>query len=257
MTVRWIFALCVQYKWSVVQLDVKCAFLHSKIDRLKYVSVPRGVDVDAKKFVCKLNKAFYGLTTAPKCWNATINDFMQSIGFLRRERERCIYSKQSEELIVIVLIYVDDLLITGSDVIGIKRTWDKLKERFDIRDLGTPTSFLGFQLQWNETDNSLFLSQCKYIQDMQTSFGVNDCKPVSTPMIPISSHKSLVTKNFNHKIYSYKQAIGALLFLSNTTRPDLSFAVNFLSRAQSDSKEIHWIFLQRLFGFLRNMFGIM
>ena len=66
-TIRWLLVHVVKFQWTIVQIDVKNAFLNADIDRTKYVSVPEGIEVDKKRFVCKLNKALYGLVAAPKC----------------------------------------------------------------------------------------------------------------------------------------------------------------------------------------------
>lgn len=251
-TIRWLFAIVVQYSWQITQLDVKNAFLHSEVDREKYVSIPHGFDCNSRKFVCKLNKALYGLATAPKCWNNTFHSFMVSINFVRNEREPCLYSKKNGNLVVVVLVYVDDIIVTGDDKEGIEALCKQLKLKFEIKELGMPRKFLGFQIEWKNDGESVYLHQTKYTDSMLKTFGMSECSPAATPMIPFSSQKEKNTKTKEiQQPYSYKQVIGAILYLSNNTRPDIAFAINYLARFQSDPQEIHWKLLKRVFQYLK------
>lgn len=251
VTVRWLFATVIQNSWNVTQLDVKNAFLYSDLDRVKYVTLPQGADGDGKQFVCKLNRALYGLATAPKCWNKTFNTFMISLHFTRNEREPCVYTLQHEGLITIVIVYVDDIIITGNDPIGIQNTCNSLKNRFEIKDLGKPQKFLGLQLDWSDNDKKLLLHQSNYIDELIKLFRLECETPVKTPMVPINNHKYIKTNRKDINFCTYKQAIGALLYVANTTRPDIIFSVNFLSRAQTDPQDVHWSLLKRIFLYLK------
>lgn len=173
-TIRWIFALAVKFLWPIKQLDVGNAFLHSNIDRLKYVSLPPGTAGDLKNFVCKLNKALYGLATAPKCWNTTFHSVMESMHYMRNARDPCVYSLKRNALVILLLVYVDDILITGNYPAGINTLCDTLKSRFTVRDLGTPSQFLGIHLMWQDNNSALLLHQSKYITSILKLFGYQD-----------------------------------------------------------------------------------
>lgn len=256
-TVRWLLTLAQKNNWDIRQLDVKTAFLHGPIDRLKYVGIPEGMDLDSKKYALKLNKALYGLVTASKRWNSTFDEFITECGFVRSAREPCLYSKVENGLITIVLLYVDDILITGSDSIGVNTICKQLENKFDIKYLGFPKKFLGLEIE-KLSDGSLFLHQATYITNMLKEFNMSDsnCKP--TPMIPIANHRILSVSN-EEKTFPYKKAIGALLYLANNTRLDITFSVGYLARFQANPSDIHWVLLKRIFRYLKGTknFGIL
>ena len=248
-TIRWFFSTVVKFSWKIVHLDVKNAFLHAPIDRVKYISIPQGVEGDSKRYVCKLNKALYGLATAPKCWNETFHLFMTSSGFVRSEREHCIYTLKSAEKLLLVIVYVDDILVTGSDATEITLLCQTIQTRFDIKVLGPPSNFIGFQVKWGPGEKSVFLHQTKYVESLLTMFNMSSCAPAPTPMVPFSSQtQGSVTWE---RSFSYKQTIGALLYLANLTRPDVAFAINYLARSQADPQDLHWALLNRVFRYLK------
>lgn len=94
--IRWFFIVSVKKGWNLVQIDFKSAFLNGHIDRLKYVTVPEGLNVDWKQYACRLNKALYGLALAPRCWSVTLNDFLVNSSFIHSERESCIYTRKDQ-----------------------------------------------------------------------------------------------------------------------------------------------------------------
>lgn len=95
-------------------MDIKTAFLYGEIDRPKYVSVPEGINLDKTKVILKLRKALYGISIAPKCWFMKLDNFIKNSGFEPNVREPCLYKKEEDSEIILILVYVDDLLITGT-----------------------------------------------------------------------------------------------------------------------------------------------
>ena len=113
-TVRWLFAHASYSKTPFVQIDISTAYLHANIDRLKYIALPPGVSGNKKKEVCKLNRALYGLATAPKCWYETFDEKLKTYSFERSIREHCLYTKENGASKIIILVYVDDVLLTAT-----------------------------------------------------------------------------------------------------------------------------------------------
>lgn len=249
-SVRWLFAAIVIYQWSSVQYDVKNAFLYADLDRVKYITLPQGAKGDRKKYVGKVNRALYGFPTAPKCWNELLNAFLLSLGFTRSERDPCVYIHLSNGKIVIIIVHIDDMVITGDDVARIEYTCNCIKNRFEIKDLGKPQRFLGFQLEWNNDNKELLLHQTQYVNEVLDMFGFKSGTLALTPMVPICDHRHIKTNKNDDNFCSYKQAIGALQYLSTLTRPDITFAVNFLARAQTNPQSLHWNLLKQIFLYL-------
>lgn len=246
--VRWALALAAQFSWYIVQLDVTTAFLNGNINSEKYVAIPEGINKNPKEFVCRLNKALYGLSISPKLWNDTIDKFLKDLSFKQSPREPCVYSKMLDSKFILLLIYVDDILLLSNDKKLIDSTCEGLKEKFSIKLLGYPKRFLGIDIQKLD-DNSIFVSQPQYIDEMLKEFNMSDCLIKSTPMIPIGEHNNI--PNNNDKSFPYRSAIGKLLYLSTTTRPDISFPVSYLARFQNDPQDLHWTLVKRVLRYLK------
>jgi hypothetical protein len=253
-SIRWFLANAQKHNWDIVQYDVKTAFLNGELEREKYTSIPQGLDFDPKKFVCKLNKAIYGLAVAPMCWYKTLEEFLRSIGYIRSSREPCIFYKNQNGSISIIVVYVDDILMTGNNSTLIQELCKLLEEAFTVRCLGYPSTFLGIQITKTES-GIMVLSQSKKIREMLEELGIETCKLVSTPIPPLASQKDLkiVTKIMS---WSYRKIIGKLLHFANFTRPDIMFAVCYLARYQISPTGVHWTLLNYLLKYLLNSVDI-
>jgi hypothetical protein len=247
--VRLIFCLASKEGWDMDQLDIGTAFLNGKIDREKYVTIPDGVNADKKKFACHLKKALYGLATAPKCWNTTFNECITEMGFVPSLRDSCLYSKSTEGKVTLLLIHVDDIILTGNDPETRNEVIEGLKRKFEVKILGYPKRFLGLQVEKN-CDGKVFIHQTGYTTAMLKEFGMAESNGKPTPMLPIANHKSMKVSEEDRK-FSYKSAVGALLYLCNFTRPDIAFAVGYLARFQVNPELIHWTLMNRIFRYLK------
>lgn len=249
--IRWIFALAVHRGWNLQQFDVTNAFLHSPIDREKYIQIPPGNTHDPKKFVCKLNKALYGLTTAPVCWYKLFSSKMESFGFVMSPRELCVFrkiNKQDPTRIQVCLNYVDDILLTGNDIDGISETIRFLENNFQIRKLGFPSKFVGLQIE-RIPDHGLHIHLENYVNKIVATYRLDSAPAFPTPIIPITNHK--IKPSDDEANFPYKQALGHVQFAANYARPDIAFAVGFLARYQSNPQPIHWVLMKHLIRYLK------
>lgn len=137
---------------------------------------------------------------------------------------------------VILIVYVDDILITGSVTNGIEDTKRFLHSQFVTKDLGLLKYFLGIEV--TSTDDGTILSQRRYVLDLLAEVGLLDCKPISTPMDP---KVNLYDPNSPDYLDSrrYRTIVGKLLYLT-VTRPDISFAVGRVSQFMEKPKKVHW-----------------
>ncbi|KAF0691419.1 Aste57867_17344 [Aphanomyces stellatus] len=129
----------------------------------------------------QLQKAIYGLKQAPRCWYLTLHKFLVGIGFERCIKEVCLYIKRVGESMVLLIVYVDDITITGNNNDGIEKACDELKQRFEMTDLGQLKSILGVQVDVN--GNVVTMSQQGYVEVLLDKFNMVDCNPVSTPEV--------------------------------------------------------------------------
>jgi hypothetical protein len=113
-SIRNIIALAAKMKWKLHQMDVKIDFLNGVIEEEVYIEKPQGFKVeDWKSHVCKLKKALYGLKQTPRAWYGWIDSFLTSLGFTKSKVDSNLYFKVMNDEPVILLLYVDDLFLTG------------------------------------------------------------------------------------------------------------------------------------------------
>ena len=116
-TIRLIIGLAALRGWKIHHLDVKTAFLHGDLKEEVYVSQPQGFIVKGQEDkVYKLKKALYGLRQAPRAWNVKLNQILRGLNFYRCAKEPSLYRKEVDNELLVVVVYVDDLLVTGSSL---------------------------------------------------------------------------------------------------------------------------------------------
>ena len=133
---RTIMAPASMMKWDLHQMDVQVAFLNGVIEKKVYIKQLQGFEVEDKvTIVCKLKKAMYGLKKAPRSWYGRIDSFLTSLGFTKSKADLNLYMKIMDDEPVILLLYVDDLFLTGNkkQIIDCKK---KLAKEFKMKDLG-------------------------------------------------------------------------------------------------------------------------
>ena len=248
-TIRSIIALAATQGWSLHQMDVKTAFLHGAIKEEVYVEQPLGFEVqDRDTYVCRLKKALYGLKQAPRAWYERMDSYLMKLGFTRSNADPNLYFKVVEGKPLILVLYVDDLFLTGDDPL-IHQCKRELAAEFEFKDLGLMHYFLGLEV-W-QRPGEIFLSQGKYIVKLLERFGMVDCKSVSTPMeLNFKKLSGSAAGPILANPTEYRQLIGALMFLVNT-RPDICFAVNTLSQQMVEPHHFHWVGAKNLLRYLR------
>ena len=145
-SIRAILALASMMKWDLHQMDVKTTFLNGVIEEEVYIEQPQGFEVEDKRtHICKLKKALYGLMQAPRFWYGRIYSFLTSLDFTKSKAGPKLYFKVIEDEPIILLLYVDDLFLTGyvKQIIECK---NKLAEEFEMKDLGLMHYFLGLEV---------------------------------------------------------------------------------------------------------------
>ena len=244
-TVRALLAFGVQQKRVIHQMDVTTAFLNGKLEEDVYMHQPEGYKEPGKEdLVCKLNKSLYGLKQAPRCWNTEFHEFLSNMGFRQSNADPCVYLDER----IIIAIYVDDLVIlthTDVEMISIKRS---LEEKFKMKDLGAINFFLGVSVE--KLDDGILLHQKSYIEEILAKYCMQGAKPVSTPRdMNVNLVKDDGSKAVDRSLY--QSMVGALLYLSMATRPDISQAVGVVSRFSADPRETHLTAVKRIFCYLK------
>ena len=248
VTLRMIIAIAKHFGWTLDQLDVVTAFLYGVMKEQVFCVIPEGVELDSAFDCLELVKAIYGLKQASRVWNETFDEFVCSIGFQVSGFDPCLYIKIVEDQCVLVLVYVDDVLVTGSSLELIARTKADLKTRFEMTDSGKCAFVLGIELL-DGADGSVKMCQRRYVDDILKRFGMEDCKAVASP-VDMSSR--LVSSDAATKVDApFREAVGALMHLTTATRPDIAYAVGYVSRFMENPQEDHWIAVKRILRYLQ------
>jgi hypothetical protein len=225
-TIRVLLAIAAVQQWPLYQLDVNTAFLHGDLNEEVYMHPPPGLHLPSSNLVCKLQRSLYGLKQASRQWNTKLTDTLTSSGYTQSKSDYSLFTKQRSAGFTVILVYVDDLVLGGTDVDEINHIKTLLDTKFSIKDLGVLKYFLGFEVA--RTKAGISLCQRKYTLDLITDAGLLGAKPCSTPMQPqLQLHKSSGEPISNPT--AYRRLIGRLLYLTHT-RPDIAYTVSKLSQ---------------------------
>lgn len=255
-TIRLVVALACGRNWFLSHLDVKSAFLNGPLEEEVYVTQPPGFEVKHKeRKVYRLHKALYGLKQAPRAWNRRIDSFFQVHGFKKCSVEHGVYvRKTGDNVDLLICLYVDDLLITGSSKSEIDKLKHLLESEFEMTDLGKLAYFLGMEFLY--TTQGIVLHQTKYAKEVMLKFNMMQCNEARTPAETNLKLEGLVSEKGVDPT-EYKQLIGSLRYLCNS-RPDLSFAVGMLSKFMNEPKRSHLLAAKRVLRYVKGTvnFGI-
>eukprot|EP00253_Pinus_taeda_P015570 PITA_15570 len=161
---------------------------------------------------------------------------------------------RTHDSLLILVLYVDDLLITGSSASAIATVKRALHDRFLMKDMGPLHFFLGLEISQDAI--GIKISQAKYARDILERFRMADCKPAPTPFLSgVRLEDGGDTPLFDNTLY--RQLVGSLLYLTHS-RPNLSYAVGAVSRYMQEPHELHWNAAKRILRYVQGTitFGI-
>lgn len=213
-----LLALVSANNWELEGMDVKRAFLHSELDEEVFMDIAEGLHIDIintfsrSSIVCQLKKSIYGLKQSPQTWYGKINQFFIDHGFERLEQDHNVYIHKIFSLIL--LLYVDDLVLTSPRMDDMVWIQDLLHREFEMTDLGPLTCFLGREIRRDRRVRRLHLSQQKYIDTILYRQGMADSTPIATPADPhVQLLKSPVERQANPiKQQRYQSAVVSLMY---------------------------------------------
>ncbi|GKD93766.1 retrovirus-related pol polyprotein from transposon TNT 1-94 [Tanacetum coccineum] len=188
VTVRALLAVAAMNGWETCQMDVSNAFLHGDLFEEVYMQMPQGYvgqgehvqDTISSTLVCKLKKSLYGLKQAPRQWFAKLSSALLSFGYIQSKVDYSLFTKSDNSSFTAVLVYVDDLLITGSSTTEIQHLKSQLSSHFHMKDLGELNYFLGLEIC--KSEQGIFISQKKYTLDLLTKARLSNAKSYKLPM---------------------------------------------------------------------------
>ncbi|GKB57971.1 retrovirus-related pol polyprotein from transposon TNT 1-94 [Tanacetum coccineum] len=257
-TIRLVLSIVAAENLHLEQLDVKTAFLHGDLDEDIYMTQPEGFQSAGKEenLVCKLKKSLYGLKQAPRQWYLKFDSFMQRAGYKRCAMDHCCYLKKVGSSSIILLLYVDDMLVAGSDMAKIKKLKRQLSQEFEMKDLGPAKQILGMSIIRDRTKGTLRLSQEKYIGKVLEKFNMKDAEARCQPLgdhFKLSKKQAPKTEASRRRMAKvpYASAVGSVMYTMVCTRPDIAHVVGVVSRFTSNPGRKHWEAVKWLLRYLK------
>ena len=228
-SLRSFITLAAKNALTISQLDVKVAFLNALLEEEVYVRPPLGYTSKFPGNVWRLHRALYGLKQAPRAWYMELRTQLAAHGFTPTHADPSLFVKLDDDghVIAHILVYVDDCLVAAKTSSEVSETVSIIGKIWEVRDLGEPKNFLGIQLICHSL-TSISLHQTQYIEQLCQLFQVTAMTPLALPMDPkLSFVKEMGPPMADPE--QYRKLVGALIHLTNCTRPDVSFAVNVLA----------------------------
>eukprot|EP00253_Pinus_taeda_P009671 PITA_09671 len=194
-------------------MDVKSAFINGDLEEEVYIEQPDGFILgNDPNPVCRLKKALYGLKQAPRAWYYHLDKYLHQQGFSKGSADSNLYIKVENDKLLILVVYVDDIIFGNNEEAMSQSFALVIQNEFEMSLLGELTYFLGLQIKQNE--GGIFLSQTKYLKQILKKYGMEDAKPVCTPMV---RRCSLSTNDESAAVHqpTYRSMIGSLLYLTD------------------------------------------
>ncbi|CAL8999399.1 unnamed protein product [Prunus brigantina] len=210
------------------------------------MSLPPGCRRQGENLVCRLNKSLYGLKQASRQWFAKFSEAIQAAGYTQSKADYSLFTCKNGKSFMALLIYVDDILITGNNVAAINSLKQFLHTRFRIKDLGDLKYFFGIEV--SRSKQGICISQRKYTLEILKDAGILGARPVSFPMeqnIKLSNEGEILKDPAK-----YRRLVGRLIYLT-ITRPDITSAVHVLSMFMHEPRIPHMDAAVRILRYLK------
>jgi hypothetical protein len=226
-TIRTIIVMARAKGWSLHQMDVNTDFIHGDLLEEMYIDQPPSyVDQTHPNLVCRLKKSLYGLKQTPKVWSDKIGQYLVTSGFQTSNVDFSLYVKKTDHGIVVIVIYVDDLIITRDSDVDIFDLKKLLKQKFEMKDLGKLHYFLNIEVI--QSPKGIWLLQRQYALNKLFEYGMMGCKPI---LIPLEQNVKLSPDEGNpvEDTTMYRRIVGSLIYMT-ITRPNLSYVVGMVNQ---------------------------
>uniref|UniRef100_A0A2N9FWB6 Uncharacterized protein n=1 Tax=Fagus sylvatica TaxID=28930 RepID=A0A2N9FWB6_FAGSY len=217
-SVRTLLAVAASRQWKLFQMDVKNAFLNGDLSE-----------------------------EAPRAWFAKFSSTVSRLGFSISSYDSALFLRRTGKGTILLLLYVDDIIITGDDLSGIQELKAFLSQNFEMKDLGHLSYFLGLEI--TSSDDGFYLTQAKYTSDLLSRAGLTDHKILDTP-IEFNARLTPSSGELLPDPTLYWQLVGSLIYLT-VTRPDISYAVHQVSQFMSAPRSTHYAAVLRILRYLK------
>ncbi|KAK8928605.1 hypothetical protein KSP39_PZI017256 [Platanthera zijinensis] len=220
--------------WKMWQLDVNNVFIYGEIDKVIFmIQPPRYVSEDHPGYVCKLRKALYGLKQAPRAWYGKIAEYLQVCGYFATDSDSSLFIKKNGELHVLILLYVDDMIVTGNFEEEVATLRAELAIRFEMKDLSELHHFLGLEVERKESD--ILVSQKGYADQIVQRFDKREEKSSSTPLdvgVKLRRDEGRILPD----LLVFRALVGSLIYLT-ITMSGIVYVVGRVSRYMTEPRK--------------------
>lgn len=226
-------------------------------DKVVYLEQPcRYAEADPKANVFCLKKVLYGLKQGVRNWYNALCKAMSKLGFRRLEVDHTVFVKEDGEKTVIMAVYVDDCLVTGSCTKAIHQFKLEINKKYSMTDLGMCLWLLGIKVACDTVSKTISLPQTAYINSILSHFNFNNLKPLSIPMDPnqslgCSQCPTSLANITRMKNIPYHKAVGLLMYAALGTQPDIVFATSTMVQFLDNPAWIHWKAIKQIFCYLK------
>jgi hypothetical protein len=239
ITFQYLISLTTKNHLSLQLMDVMTAYLYGSLDLDIYIKLPNGISIlhinaNRNMYYVKLVKSLYGLKQSERMWYNQLKEFLRNKIYSNSDDCPCVFNRKSTTGFCIISVYVDDLNIIGHTK-DIDEAHNYLKMEFEMKDLGRTKFCLGLQLEHLHT--SILVHQFAYVQKILEKFNMDKAYSARAPMVVRALEKDkdpFRPKEEGEEVlgpeYPYLSGICALMYLTNNTRPDIAFTVNYLAR---------------------------
>jgi hypothetical protein len=248
-SIRIVLAIAAWLDADIYQMDVVTAFLANILEEKVFMEQPEGYR-EMEDLVCLLGKSIYGLKQSARYWNRRLDARLKALGYTPTFVDPCIYVNLDTG--VIIAIWVDDILIIGTNIAAINQLKTGLMDEFKMKDMGELQYFLGMQVHRDRAKRTIMIHQEGYNNMILERFGMQQSAPASIP-IPqgVKLAKIEDDEESSVDIKRYQSKVGSLMYAMLCTRPDLAFAISQVSQFSSHPSEIHDSAVNRVFKYLR------
>ena len=250
ITFRYLISLAVSEGLDMPLMDVVTAYLYGSLDANLYMKIPKGFTLPEamnskprSMYSIKLQRSLYGLKQSGRMWYNRLSQYLLKEGYVNSSICPCVFIKKTKNGFAIIAVYVVDLNLIGTPEELIK-TPNYFKKEFEMKDLGKTRYCLSLQIEY--CLNGVLIHQSSYIEKVMKRFYMDKSHPLGYPMVVRSlevTKDPFRPKEENEELLGpkvpYLSAIGALMYLANYTRPDISFSINLLARYSSAPNKKH------------------
>lgn len=253
---RLLLYLAAKLNWEIDQWDITSVYPNASITKKIYTIQPIGFeDAENPTYICRLNKALYGLKQSGREWESFLKGLLAKANIHPTKSDHSIYvsTDTSNNNILIIITYVDDMLVLSPNRANIKQLYTILNKTVKVKDLGPAKTFLGIDIIRDRSQGHISLSQLNYTKKILSKFRRKTRpKHTSNPCqigIKLDQNTEEPDIDFTRQ---FQKELGSLMYLMTKTRPDLAYPVGLAARFMSNPNLEHYKALDRIWNYLED-----